>query len=127
MTNSSYKNNIKNLAHLGDSVYEVFVREYTISLTQNLKTLHKLTVSFVNAQFQADILEQIESYLSQEELEIVRRGRNLSLGVSKKVNQQAHRLATAFEALIGYLYLNDKQRLYRLYELILPILEKNNV
>ena len=51
---------LRNLAHLGDSVYELFIREYTISQTQNIKKLHKLTVSFVNAEFQAKLLEKLE-------------------------------------------------------------------
>ena len=102
---------LRNLAHLGDSVYELFVREYTISLTQNVKKLHKLTVSFVNAEFQANLLGQIESILSDEELEIVRRGRNIPVTTSKRINHKLHRAATALEALLGWLYLNDRTRL----------------
>ena len=113
---------LRNLAHLGDSVYELFVREYTISQTQNIKKLHKLTVSLVNAEFQANLLEQIENILSEEELEIVRRGRNIPVTTSKRINHKLHRVATAFEALLGWLYLNDKSRLEELFTYI-----KNNI
>ena len=113
---------LRNLAHLGDSVYELFVREYTISLTQNIKKLHKLTVSLVNAEFQANLLEQIESILSEEELEIVRRGRNIPVTTSKRINHKLHRVATALEALLGWLYLQDRNRLEEVFLYI-----KNNI
>ena len=103
--------NIRNLAHLGDSVYELFIREYTITQTQNIQKLHKLTVSYVNAEFQANLLEKIESELTDKELDIVRRGRNLAVTTSKRINHKMHRIATAFEALLGFLYLYDKNRL----------------
>ena len=103
--------NIRNLAHLGDSVYELFVREHTIYLTQNIQKLHKLTVSFVNAEFQANLLDKIEPDLNEKELDIVRRGRNLAVTTAKRINHKTHRIATAFEALLGYLYLYDKERL----------------
>ena len=51
--------NIKNYAHIGDAVYEVFIRERTILLTSNLQRLHKFTIQFVNAAFQTELLEKI--------------------------------------------------------------------
>ncbi len=114
--------NIRNLAHLGDSVYELFVREYTITQTQNIKKLHKLTVSFVNAEFQANLLDKIEPELNEKESDIVRRGRNLAVTTSKRINHKTHRIATAFEALLGYLYLYDKERLEEILAKIKPLL-----
>ena len=114
--------NIRNLAHLGDSVYELFVREYTITQTQNIQKLHKLTVSFVNAEFQANLLDKIEPDLNEKETDIVRRGRNLAVTTSKRINHKTHRIATAFEALIGYLYLYDKARLEEILLKIKPLL-----
>lgn len=114
--------NIRNLAHLGDSVYELFVREYTITQTQNIKKLHKLTVSFVNAEFQANLLDKIEPDLNEKESDIVRRGRNLAVTTSKRINHKTHRIATAFEALLGYLYLYDKERLEEILAKIKPLL-----
>ncbi len=109
---------IRNLAHLGDSVYELFVREFTISHDVNIKNLHKLTVSYVNAEFQAELLEKIEPELTEKELDIVRRGRNLATTTARRVNHKLHRIATAFEALLGYLYLNDKERLDEILKII---------
>ena len=110
--------NIRNLAHLGDSVYELLIREYTISQTQNIKKLHKLTVSFVNAEYQANLLDKIEPTLNDKEQDIVRRGRNLAVTTAKRINHKTHRIATAFEALLGYLYLYDKNRLNEITEII---------
>lgn len=109
---------LRNLAHLGDSVYELFIREYTVSQTQNIKKLHQLTVSFVNAEFQAELLAKIEPELHEEELDIIRRARNLPTTTARRVNHKLHRLATAFEAFLGYLYLNDKKRLEEILKLI---------
>lgn len=109
---------LRNLAHLGDSVYELFIREYTISQTQNIKKLHKLTVSFVNAEFQAQLLEKLEPELNEKELDIIRRGRNIAVTTTKRINHKLHRIATALEALLGYLYLNDKDRLNEILDLI---------
>lgn len=103
--------NLRNLAHLGDSVYELFIREYTIFQAANIKKLHKLTVSYVNAEFQAVLLDKLEPILTEKEADIVRRGRNLAITTAKRINHKLHRLATAFEALLGYLYLYDKERL----------------
>ena len=118
--------NIRNLAHLGDSVYELFIREYTITQTQNIKNLHKLTVSFVNAEFQADLLEKIEPQLTAKEQDIIRRGRNLAVTTSKRINHKMHRIATAFEALLGFLYLYDKTRLEEIFFLIREIINPAN-
>ena len=109
---------LKNYAHIGDAVWEVFVREYTIFKTSNTKLLHKLTIDRVNASFQKNILEFIIDGLKEEELEIVRRARNLSIPVARKKIQHDYRLATAFEVLIGFWYLHDKVRLNEVLEII---------
>jgi ribonuclease-3 family protein len=109
---------IRSYAHIGDAVYEVFAREKTVFLTTNPKKLHKLTVSIVNAAFQADILENVEVILNDEEKEIIRRARNLPVTTARRVNQSLHRKSTAFEALVGYLYLNNKERLEEVYSFI---------
>ena len=44
--------NLRNYAHIGDAVWEVFVREKIIYKTQNSKTMHKLTIERVNGEFQ---------------------------------------------------------------------------
>lgn len=119
---------IRAYAHLGDAVYEVFVREKAIMLTSNAQKLHKITVSFVNAEFQTEILAEIEKkegLLNEDETDIIRRARNLTVTTARRTNQKIHRQSTAFEALIGYLYLNDKLRLSAVFEILSGIIEEN--
>jgi len=113
--------NIRNYAHIGDAIYEVFIREKTIYLTSNLNLLHKLTVKYVNAGFQAELLEKITDYLTEAEKDLVRRARNIPTSVARRINHNLHRHATAFEVLLGYNYIHNKQR----YNELLNILEKN--
>ncbi len=115
---------VRSYAYMGDAVYEVFAREKTVLITQNPKKLHKATSSIVNAEFHAELLEAITDFLTEEESELVRRARNLSVTSARRVNHTVHRLSTAFEALIGYLYLNDKERLRILYDKIDPLIVK---
>lgn len=86
--------------------------------------MHKLSTKYVNAKAQADILELIIDKLNEEELEIQKRGRNLKITINKKNNPKIHSLATSFEVLIGYFYLNNKQRLEEIFEIIKPHLEE---
>ena len=102
---------LKNYAHIGDAVWEVFVRDYVILKTSNSKLLHKMTTDRVNATFQKNMLEMISKNLTEYEHELVRRARNLPIPVGRRGIQHEYRLATAFEVLIGYWYLHDKSRL----------------
>ena len=110
--------NLKHYAYIGDCVWELFVREIVINKTQKQDLMHKMSTKFVNAQAQADILETIINKLTDEELEIQKRGRNLKITINKKSNPKIHSLATSFEVLIGYWYLNDKNRLNEILEII---------
>lgn len=103
--------NLRNYAYLGDAVWELFIREITVHKTQNAKELHKITTDMVNAKFQNDLLLRIQDLLTHDESELVRRARNLPVPVARKSNQSEYRMATAFEALIGWWYSNDKGRL----------------
>lgn len=114
--------NLKNYAYLGDAVWELFVREKTIFQTQNAEKLHKITTDKVKAKAQHDLLMQIQNELTQDELEIMRRSRNIPVPIARKSNQAEYRMATAFEALIGWWYLNDKARLTEIEELLLNFL-----
>ena len=109
---------LRNYAHIGDSVWEVFVRTYTIYKTSNSKLLHKITTDRVNATFQKDLLNLLMEQLTEEELELVRRARNLPIPVGRRSIQADYRLATAFEVLIGFWYLHEKERLEEIYEII---------
>ena len=107
---------LRNYAHIGDAVWDVFVSEYVIKKTSNSQLLHKMTTDRVNATFQKDMLELISSELSEDEQEFVRRARNLPIPIGRRSIQHDYRLATAFEVLIGYWYLQDKDRLSYFYE-----------
>lgn len=111
------KLSLKNYAHIGDSVWEVFVRTYTIYKTSNSKILHKITTDRVNAVFQKEMLNLITPELSDEELELVRRGRNLPIPVGRKSIQADYRQATAFEVLVGFWHLENPERLEYFYNL----------
>ncbi len=110
---------IKLLAHLGDAVFELFERERQIMSASSAKKLHHKVVLRVNARSQAAILATLLQQLNPSELDVVRRARNLKITGNRKVDQSAYRHATAFEALIGFLYLTDKDRLRHILELTL--------
>lgn len=106
------------LAYMGDAIFEVAVRQYVIS-RPNLRPhhLHLQSTKFVSAKAQATLLSLIEQQLTEAEHDVVRQGRNAKSGsVPKNANVLDYRHATAFEALIGYLYYNEEQD--RLIQLI---------
>ncbi len=110
--------NLRNYAYIGDAVWELFIREKTIKLTENSKKLHQITTSKVKMGFQAELLHFLEEFITDEEKDIARRGRNLTIPVARRQNQTEYRQATAFEALIGWWFLNDKKRLDYILNLI---------
>ena len=107
----------KSLAHLGDAVFHLFEREREIAHFSSAKQMHNR--ARVNASVQANLLESITPHLTEQELEIVRRARNLKATGSRKAEQATYRLATAFEALLGFLYLTDADRLRAVLRLTL--------
>ncbi len=113
--------NLRNYAYLGDAVWELLIREKTILLTNNAKKLHKITTDKVKGHFQAGLLEEIENILTEEEKELSRRARNLPIPVARRSCQSEYRQATAFEALIGFWFKNNKER----FNYIISQLEKN--
>ena len=113
------------LAYIGDSVYEVYVRTKVVN-DGMLKTnkLHRLSTEYVKAKAQAEALVSILENLTEEELNIVRRGKNANSNtIPKNADVVDYKKATALEALIGYLFLSNK--LERLDEIIDLILNKN--
>ncbi len=101
-------------AYVGDSVYELFIRTHLVETTK-LKPhkLHIETIKYVKAQAQAKILEDLQNILTDKEKEIIRRTRNTeNHHLPKNADPADYMYATAFEGLIGYLYLTDqKERL----------------
>lgn len=118
--------NIKNYAHIGDAVYEVFIREHTIMMTSNLSKLHKYTVGFVNAQFQTNLLEKLTPYLTDAELELARRARNIPTSSARRINKALHSSATSLEVLIGYNYIHNKSRFQELCSLMEYLIDFDN-
>jgi ribonuclease III family protein len=98
------------LAHLGDAVFHLFEREREIISVSSVKDMHRKTTSRASAVSQAQLLDQIANALTEPEADIVRRARNVK-GGSRRAGQNAYRRSTAFEALLGYLYLTDGERL----------------
>ena len=101
---------LRNYAHLGDAIWEVIVREYTVDKAVTVKALHQMTTARVRADFQYRLLMDIETILTEPERDIMRRARNLPVPAARRNMQQEYRMATAFETLIGYWYINDKVR-----------------
>ena len=99
-------------AYIGDSVYEQYVRNYLVTNTKyKPHKLHIEATKFVKASAQAKILEKIESKLTEEEKDVVRRTRNTkNHHLPKNSNVQEYMYATAFEGLIGYLYLTKQEQ-----------------
>ncbi|WP_196000958.1 ribonuclease III domain-containing protein [Clostridium sp. 1001271B_151109_B4] len=96
------------LALVGDGVYELFIRNHILSENIEL-TAHKIhvkAIGYVKAKSQAVIMHKIEDKLTEDESYIYKRGRNAkSATVPKNADVRDYRMATGFEALVGYLYL----------------------
>lgn len=105
-------------AYVGDAVYELYIRTKLVNTT-NLKPhkLHIESIKYVKAGAQAKLLEKIYENLTNEEQEIVRRSRNTqNHHLPKNSNVQEYMYSTAFEGLIGYLYLTKQNN--RLKEIL---------
>ncbi len=99
------------LAYMGDAVYEIYIREYVISLGYSkVNDLHKRVIKFTSGNAQACLMHyllEIE-FLTEEEINIFKRGRNSHVHTARKnMNIQDYLDATGFEAVIGYLYLQE--------------------
>ncbi|MEM9212838.1 MAG: ribonuclease III domain-containing protein [Cyanobacteria bacterium P01_F01_bin.150] len=109
------------LAYLGDSVYELYVRGHYLFPARRIHDYHSQVVNAVRAERQAHYLEHcLLSHLTDDELDVVRRGRNASSRPSRKMSAKIYQQSTSFEALLGYLYLTNPDRLWSLLAL-LPI------
>jgi len=114
--------NLRSYAHIGDAFWELYVREIVIYRTTRANELHKMTVSLVNADFQAQLLANLDDTLTQEEKELTRRARNIPTTTKRRNDHKNHRHATAFEVLIGWLYINNKERLNKILEILKEML-----
>lgn len=108
------------LAYMGDAVFEKYVRLHLLQSGRvRPNKLHKEATRYVSAKAQANIIHAFieNQLLSEEEIAVLKRGRNAKSGsVPKNTDVQTYRYSTAFEALIGYLFLGGNEK--RLDELI---------
>lgn len=106
--------NVITLAYLGDSVYELYVRCYLINKgIAKVEDLQKEAVKYVSAKGQAKILNYLieNDYLTQEEIDVVKRGRNYKReSHPKNTDIITYKMSTGFESLIGYLYLSKNNK-----------------
>lgn len=107
--------NVQVLALLGDAIFSLYIREELLKLgINNPKKLQAKSVEYVSAKGQVKILNDLieDNLLTEEELDIVKRGRNNKKESHPKNTEIiTYKLSTGFEALIGDLYLNNKERL----------------
>lgn len=116
------------LAFIGDAVYEVFIRNRVLlKYGQNADRLHREAVRYVKADAQAEVVRRLteEGFLTEEEENLVRRARNRRIkSKARGASPMEYKLATAFEALIGYLYKSgETERLEEVFEKAAEIIE----
>lgn len=111
------------LAYIGDSVHSLIVRNHLIRQNLNVKKMHLKSVQAVCAVQQSKALEKLLPFLSDEEISIVKRGRNAHAHHAgpRSASVSEYAGATGLEALIGYLYLTGQDhRLSQLTPYLLP-------
>ena len=112
------------LAHVGDAVFELMVRVHLAAAGGKNGSLHRASVEMVNAAAQAGDMEKLLPFLTEEEAEVFRRGRNVKVhSVPKHARLGDYHAATGLEALFGYLYLLGRRE--RLSALFARIVEEN--
>jgi Uncharacterized protein conserved in bacteria len=125
---NSRVSNTTALAYIGDAVYEVFIRKYVMENgTANVNALNKKAISYVCADGQAKAVRGLmENFLTEEETALVKRGRNHSITSRPRGSTPTnYKLATGFEALIGFLYLNgDNDRLEEVVKETIRLIEE---
>ena len=106
------------LAYLGDAVYELAIRTFLMNHgNTQVNKMHKKTAGLVKAEAQANFYKVLEEELTEEEKAVYRRGRNAkSVTMAKHATMKDYRMATGFEALMGYLYLTEQME--RMAELL---------
>ena len=115
------------LAIIGDGIFEVFIRNYILAQNTALSAnkIHVKAIGYVKAKSQSCIMHEIEELLTEEEEAVYKRGRNAkSPTVPKNADVRDYRMATGFEALVGYLYLSgNKERLEFIFNKSIEIIK----
>lgn len=104
------------LAYIGDVVFSMYVRLRLLPTSGQVRIIHDLGSKMVSAVYQCKAMQELQEALSEEEQVIFKRGRNAKSMVPKSASVYEYRMATAFEALIGWLFLQEQQG--RLEELL---------
>lgn len=102
------------LSFLGDAVYSLKVREYyLLNGFRKANMLQQLCTNYVSAKGQTKVYERMirDNFLNEEELEVFKRGRNGIGHIPKNGDLRTYTIASGIEAIVGYLYLEDKVRL----------------
>ena len=112
------------LAYIGDAVFELFIRTKVVNHgSMQVNKMHKKSASLVKAETQANLIKVLEETLTEEEHAVYKRGRNArSASIAKHATMIDYRMATGFEALMGYLYLTGQYE--RMFTLVHDGLEK---
>lgn len=112
------------LAYIGDAAYEIIIRTKVMNHGSiQVNKMHKRTAGLVKAETQAELYKLLEEELTEEEKAVYRRGRNAKSGtMAKNATMKDYRMATGFEALMGWLYLSGQMD--RMVELIANGLSK---
>ncbi len=111
-----------NLAYIGDAVFEIYARTKVVKeYKTTVNEMNRKTKGYVNANAQNEMYHRIMDIATDEEIEILKRGRNAKSKTSaKNASTSAYRHATGIEALVGYLYLTENiSRLNEIFEYIL--------
>jgi len=117
------------MAFVGDAVYSLLIREHLVTDKRHpINKLNKMSVNYVSAKGQFMALELISGLLTEEETNMVRRGKNTSkASVAKHASVEEYRASTGFECLLGYLKLtNQDERINTLVKYILENLKFDN-
>ena len=98
------------LAYIGDAIYEIVIRTRLVTeANTQVSKLHKRASNLVKAHTQAEIITSLLEELTEEEMQIYKRGRNAkTVTMAKNATMADYRKATGLEALVGYLYLTDR-------------------
>ena len=106
------------LAHIGDAYFHLYIRTRLLQITHNITRLHELSAEIVSATAQSKIYHAIEKFLSDDERDIFRRGRNAKSHLPRKATVAEYHASTGFEALLGDLFLRKNfSRLNEICEL----------
>ena len=98
------------LAFLGDAIWELEIRKYYLQFGYNILTVNKHVKSKVNAKFQSQIYQKIKDELDEEIQIIGKRAKNSNIKTfPKSCTGMEYKEATALEAMVGAMYLLNKE------------------